>query len=619
MHTPAYAARALRVALIVGLLASTLPVHSIADAATAPRDEASDIILVLDFSGSILEDEAVRTNFADALDGIGARIEQTAATLAAGDATVSIVTFATRAADLPGCTGLQLRENEGAVIDLADCLRRVAATYRNGVDPSLTNAIGDDTNYVAAMERAAVHLPPDSVRPAIIFFTDGRHEAAGVPVTDVVPARDRLFGDRSPFALLPVGMGVNPEDRPRLEAGLAELRMVRDFDRCDGGALEWPAVVFESAEAAGQAVAIAFQDVSCTFTVAPTAAPTASPEPPLAVRNIRLAPGDSVIEVSWAAPTDAQSTAIEGYRVRCRPSTGGDWIESARGVSTETSATVGGLVNGAEYMCEVSAVRPQGTEAWTAAVAAAVPFGRPPPPSKPTARALDTAARLGVTMPADGPVTGVEFECSADGGSTWTVERRVDGDRTVVEIGGLTNGTDYVCRAFATNDSGVSDASPLSDAFRPCSGLVDCNPLIVPLLGGLAVLLLAGILLTLWRWYAGRRVYVTAQVDRFAPVTLGRGPKVGMAFVTRPPYKVVTGVTPAEGRAADIRIRYAGGEMFEVTGSGARRKVAFGHLVEVADPTGQPHDLVLNAYDERPEPLQRPDDEGPQETRARRR
>jgi hypothetical protein len=222
-------------------------------------------------------------------------------------------------------------------------------------------------------------------------------------------------------------------------------------------------------------------------------------------------------------------------------------------------------------------------------------------------------------MPADGPVTGFEFECSADGGSTWTVERRVDGDRTVVEIGGLTNGTDYVCRAFATNDSGVSDASPLSDTFRPCSGLVDCNPLIVPLLGGLAVLLLAGILLTLWRWYAGRRVYVTAQVDRFAPVTLGRGPKVGMAFVTRPPYKVVTGVTPAEGRAADIRIRYAGGEMFEVTGSGARRKVAFGHLVEVADPTGQPHDLVLNAYDERPEPLQRPDDEGPQETRARRR
>jgi hypothetical protein len=212
-------------------------------------------------------------------------------------------------------------------------------------------------------------------------------------------------------------------------------------------------------------------------------------------------------------------------------------------------------------------------------------------------------------MPADAPVTGFDFECSTDGGTTWTVERRVDGDRPTVDIGGLANGTEYVCRAFATNDSGASDASPLSDAFRPCAGLIDCNPLVTPLLGGLLVLALALFLFVLWRWYAGRRVYVTAQVDNFVPVTLGRGPKVGMAFVTRGPFDRVAGVVPAEDRDAAVRIRYAGGEKFEVRAAGRRQKTKFGRLVQVTDPSGKTHDLVLRAYDEEPQPLRRSDDE----------
>ena len=599
--------------MFAALLASTLPVPSIAVAATAaaPNDDASDIVLVLDFSGSILEDKAVRTDFADALDGIAARVQATAGTLAAGDATVSFVRFATKAADLPDCIGLQLRQNEAAVAQLAECLHRVAATYRKGVDPALTRAIGDDTNYVAAMERAAGHLPADSVRPAIIFFTDGRHEAAGVPVSDVILARDALFGARSPFALLPVGMGLDPDDRPRLEAGLADLRITREFERCDGGPLEWPNVVFESAEAAGQAVAVALQDVSCTFTVEPTPTPelTPTPEPPAPVRSIRLQPGDAAIEVDWAPPSDAEVTPIEDYRVRCRPSAGGDWIESTEGVSTDTSATVGGLANGAEYICEVAAIPASGVVAWTAAPLTAIPIGRPPAPTKPTVEALDTGARIGVTMPADAPVTGFDFECSADRGTTWTVERRVEGDRPSVDIGGLANGTEYVCRAFATNASGASDASPLSDAFRPCSGLIDCNPLVLPLLGGLLILAAVLLLFVLWRWYAGRRLYVTAQVDNFVPVTLGRGPTVGMAFVSRGPYDRVAGVVPAEGRDAAVRIRYAGGESFEVRAAGKRQKTKFGRLVQVTDPNGRTHELVLRAYDEEPQPLRPPYDE----------
>ena len=623
MHVPAHAFRGLRVALLAAVLGTALPIESIAGTALAvdASDDASDIVLVLDFSGSILEDRTIRTDFGDALDGIADRVAETSATLTAGDATVSIVRFATRAADLADCTGLGLRENPQAVADLANCLRRVADAYRTGVDPALTRAIGDDTNYVAAMEQAATHVPADSARPAIIFFTDGRHEAAGVPVSAVIPASERLFAARTPFALLPVGMGVDPGDRPVLETGLAGLRIIREFERCESGPLEWPNVVFDSAEAAGQAVALALQDVSCTFTVEATPVPSATPtpEPPAPVRNIRMTPGDATIEVAWVVPGDADSSPIESYRVRCRPRDGGDWVESTEAAPTNTSATVSGLANGVEYACEIYAVRSRGDEVWTPANLTATPVGRPPAPAKPTAQVLDRGVRLGVTMPADAPVTGFEFECSADGGTTWGVQRRVQGDRPEIEIAGLTNGTEYLCRAFATNDTGASDASPLSDAFRPCAGLLDCNPILLVPIGALLLLLVVALLFTLLRRIAGRAVYVTAQVDHFSPVSLGRGPKVGMAFLKRGPSNRVSGVVPADGRKADVRIRYTGGQSFQVEGGGRRRKTEIGRVVQVSDRDGRTHELVLRAFDQPPQDRRRAADETIPPERDRRR
>jgi hypothetical protein len=314
-----------------------------------------------------------------------------------------------------------------------------------------------------------------------------------------------------------------------------------------------------------------------------------------------MTPGDSVIEVAWSPPADAGSMPIAKYRVRCRPSAGGEWLEAPESAPTETSASVVGLANGVEYTCEVFAVRPAGAETWTAATITATPLGRPPAPGKPTGQALDSGVRLEVAMPADAPVTGFDFECSADGGATWTAQRSVDGDRPTVDIGGLTNGTDYVCRAFASNESGVGDASPLSDAIRPCSGLVGCNPILLVPIGGLVVLLALMLLFALMRQMAGRAVYVTAQVDQFAPVSLGRGPKVGMAFVRRGSSNRVAGIVPAEGRAADVRIRYTGGVTFEVASGGRKRKTEFGRLVQVTDPDGRVHELVLRAYDQPPQ------------------
>jgi hypothetical protein len=121
---------------------------------------------VLDFSASILKDAATRNRFAAALERIAARVDETSADLVAGDTTFSIVQFASKARDYPGCTDLRVLDSPETVTRLSACLRSVAAAYRRGLDPALGKAIGIDTNYVAAMEQAAKHLPADAVRPA---------------------------------------------------------------------------------------------------------------------------------------------------------------------------------------------------------------------------------------------------------------------------------------------------------------------------------------------------------------------------------------------------------------------------------------------------------------------
>ncbi len=211
------------------VVAATLASNGFVATTRAAAPDRSDIVLVLDFSASILQDKANRDRFAGALEGIASRVDETSADLVQGDTTASIVQFAAKAIDTPGCVDLHLLDSPETVGRFADCLRAVAAAYRKGLNPALTKQIGIDTNYVAAMEQAATHLPADAVRPAMILFTDGKHDVKGVPVTQVQPTRDRLFGSRTPFALLPVGMGLDPKDRGPLEAGLQNMRITRDM------------------------------------------------------------------------------------------------------------------------------------------------------------------------------------------------------------------------------------------------------------------------------------------------------------------------------------------------------------------------------------------------------
>src|SRR5215207_6626065 len=183
--------RALLVLVVGSLLFSAGLAPATVRAVEAP--DKSDVVMVLDYSASILRDKANRDRFADALENMAARVDETSADLVAGDTTVSLIQFATRARDVKDCTDLKLLGDEVAVGKFADCLRKMATAYRKGLDPALTKAIGVDTNYVQALEQAAKHLAADAVRPALIMFTDGKHDVPGVPVSRVQPTLDRLF------------------------------------------------------------------------------------------------------------------------------------------------------------------------------------------------------------------------------------------------------------------------------------------------------------------------------------------------------------------------------------------------------------------------------------------
>jgi Fibronectin type III domain len=581
-------------AIVAGML---LVVGGLAPRVAAQGPDQSDVVLVFDFSASILRDSTNRNRFGAALERIAARVDEISADLIAGDTTVSFVQFATRATDRAGCVDLRLLQSPPTVSRFAQCLRAVAAAYRKGLDPALTKKIGVDTNYVAAMTTAARHLPADAERPALILFTDGKHDVKGVPVSQVLPTRDRLFGDRSPFALLPVGMGLDPRERAALTAGLERLRVIRDMPACASGAtFDWPQVTFQTADEAGNAVAVALQDATCTFTVAPTPTPTPAPTP-APVRGIRLTPGDGRIDIVWSRPTAADKVPVVDYTTHCRAADGsGDWITSTEGVSLATTATVEGLTNGVPYICEVAALGAGSTGLWTPAPESVTPIGRPSPPPKPSVIGLNRAVQLSVPAQAAG-VDQIQYECSGDNGASWPAKTDSDPEEPTATIFDLANGVDYVCRAFAANIVGISDASPLSDAVRPCGSTLECNPILLPAIGGLLGLLLVGILVAVILLYRGRTTgYVIAVVDVVHTANIGHGSTLGITFVRAEDDRTVTGIVAARGRKAEVRIRRLRGERFAVRDRNGRRLVGDGDAIVITDTRGVRHSLVLRAF-----------------------
>jgi hypothetical protein len=266
-------------------------------------------------------------------------------------------------------------------------------------------------------------------------------------------------------------------------------------------------------------------------------------------------------------------------------------------VSVVPKATIEGLTNGTPYQCEVSAVGASSEGAWTAAPTTATPVGRPAAPVKPSVEARDRALLISVAPDTAAAASAFHYECSRDNGGTWPSQIDVPSVAgTTAQIGNLTNGVDYVCRAFADNEIGRSDASPVSDAVKPCGSLLECNALLTPVLGILGVVLVVGLIAVLVALYRERsRGYVVAVVDVVHVANLGHGSRLGIEFERAPGTRQIIGIAPGRGSAADIRIRHLRGDRFEVSDSVGRHVATSGDPIVVVA-SGVRHELVLRAF-----------------------
>src|SRR6185369_4329118 len=420
--------------------------------AAQTAQDPSAVVLVFAVSDSILESaDGTNVEFATALEDIADRVGTIATDLTAGNATMSFVAFARKAIQYPsGCQRLQLHDDPAAVTRFEACLRTIAADYRAGTRAPVKQHVNTaGTDHVAALDLAASLLPPTGTRSAVVFFTDGQNDPPGTDrdhenvVAKVTPA----YAGRTPLAILPVGLGAGAG------AFQSELQAIydaflRDMAPCEGRpSFSWPQVIFPSAEEAGAAVALGLQEVTCSFTVAPTPppSPTPTPPPPDAPLNVQVLAGNQSLTIQWLPPT---AGTVVDYIVHCRPASGGDWIESSEGVSTKTETVIDGLDPGVAYNCEVAASDGVTTGSFAAAPAAVVVLGVPLVPGQPRAEPMDGAARLSVDPNSGGaPVEQYDFECTSAGGH----KAAASAPGPSVVVTGLTNGEAVQCVAYAEN------------------------------------------------------------------------------------------------------------------------------------------------------------------------
>ena len=191
-----------------------------------------------------------------------------------------------------------------------------------------------------------------------------------------------------------------------------------------------------------------------------------APAPPSAPTGLTGTAAATSVDLVWAAPASAGSSAISDYQVRFSSDGGLTWSDPQSLGSTSTTATVTGLTNGTDYVFQVRAVNAAGTGPWSApsnAVAPKPAGTAPARPQRPTVLAGRTKVTVTVSRGAGGG-TPVSFTVTAQpGGRTCTVAATTTGSCSIT---GLSRNTIYTFTAVATNAAGHSPKSLPSGGAR---------------------------------------------------------------------------------------------------------------------------------------------------------
>jgi ELWxxDGT repeat protein len=180
--------------------------------------------------------------------------------------------------------------------------------------------------------------------------------------------------------------------------------------------------------------------------------------PPGAPTGLKAAGGAGQAVLNWTAPASAGSRPITDYVVEFRRASVAAWSVFADGVSTATTATVTGLVGGANYVFRVSA-RSTAGDGVPSTTAVATILTPPSPPQWISAVAGQGSATLAWTLPSSqgsSPITDYVIEYRRLSSAVWSTFN--DGVSTTrsATVTGLVRGANYAFRIVARSAAGDS-------------------------------------------------------------------------------------------------------------------------------------------------------------------
>jgi titin len=200
---------------------------------------------------------------------------------------------------------------------------------------------------------------------------------------------------------------------------------------------------------------------SASLSTTPISAPTA----PLSVAGT---PGNASIAMTWAVPSSNGGAPITDYVVQYFSLAGSTWATFNDGVSTATSATVTGLINGTAYMVRVAAVNSVGQGAWSALIPQITPATTPGTPTALTATPLALSVSLSWAAPASNGanISDYVIQYSSNSGGSWTTFPHAASSSTSITVTGLST-IPYVFRIAAVNSVGQGSYTAATASVTP--------------------------------------------------------------------------------------------------------------------------------------------------------
>ena len=198
--------------------------------------------------------------------------------------------------------------------------------------------------------------------------------------------------------------------------------------------------------------------------------------------DLAATPGNTIVLLSWTAPTDDGGAAITDYIIQYKTPVDTEWTVFQDEVSNAQFATVTGLTNGTEYEFRIAAVNAAGNSSPTGAISA-TPLPVPDMPTGLTAIPSDTEVSLLWTAPADtgdSAITDYAVEYWEASASQWSTFDDGTGTGTATTVTGLTNGIEYQFRISAVSSTGTGIPSEIISAIpRTVSGM-PVDPVVTP-------------------------------------------------------------------------------------------------------------------------------------------